>query len=76
MGCGDVQHVARRGQGRVVHIGRRDFRNDYWLYPRFDGDQLTMNFVDLTQWQAGDDPACFVRAGATVEMTNTFERVA
>ena len=54
----------------------RDFRNDYWLYPRFDGDQLTMNFVDLTQWQAGDDPACFVQAGATVEMTNTFERVA
>ena len=53
----------------------RGFRNDYWVYPRFDGDSLTMNMTELHQWQAGDDPACFVKAGATVEMTNTFERV-
>ncbi len=49
-----------------------DGREDFWVYPRFAGDTLTMNVTGLSRWGASADPTCFVRAAGYVELSNTF----
>jgi len=60
------------GQLALFSTMSEDAREDFWVYPRFEGDTLTMNVVDLSRWGASDDPTCFVRAAGYVELSNTF----
>jgi hypothetical protein len=60
------------GQLALFSSMSEDARDDFWVYPRFEGDSLTMNVVEVNRSGARDDPTCFVRAAGYVELSNTF----